>query len=43
VAYGGQQFYFCCDGCKVEFERDPARYAAVQASRNAAPASLEAA
>lgn len=31
VAWQGQQFYFCCDGCKLEFERDPARYAAIQA------------
>lgn len=28
--YAGQKFYFCCDGCKVEFERDPAKYAAIQ-------------
>lgn len=33
VAWQGQNFYFCCDGCKQEFERDPARYAAVQAGR----------
>ena len=32
VDYEGARFYFCCDGCKVEFERDPARYAAVQAN-----------
>lgn len=40
VTYGGQSFYFCCDGCKLEFERDPARYAAAQAGR---PAAVEAA
>ena len=33
VDWEGQQFYFCCDGCKLEFERDPARYAAIQAGR----------
>jgi xanthine dehydrogenase accessory factor len=22
----GQRVYFCCDGCKIEFERDPDRY-----------------
>jgi xanthine dehydrogenase accessory factor len=39
VAYGGQQFYFCCDGCKQQFEQDPAAYAAVQASREPAGAT----
>jgi xanthine dehydrogenase accessory factor len=29
--FEGQAFYFCCDGCKIEFERDPAKYAAIQA------------
>jgi xanthine dehydrogenase accessory factor len=36
VAYAGQQFYFCCDGCKLQFEQDPAKYAAIQAGREAA-------
>lgn len=31
--YAGQKFFFCCDGCKIEFERDPAKYAAIQAAR----------
>jgi xanthine dehydrogenase accessory factor len=26
VAYGGHKVYFCCDCCKVEFERAPERY-----------------
>ncbi len=34
--YAGQKFYFCCDGCKAEFERDPAKYAAIQATRDPA-------
>jgi xanthine dehydrogenase accessory factor len=25
----GQRVYFCCDGCKIEFERDPDRYLAI--------------
>jgi xanthine dehydrogenase accessory factor len=40
VQYGGQEFYFCCDGCKQEFDRDPARYAAVQAGAAAAAPAL---
>jgi xanthine dehydrogenase accessory factor len=26
--YEGKPIYFCCDGCRTTFERDPARYAA---------------
>jgi xanthine dehydrogenase accessory factor len=26
VDYGGRKVYFCCDGCKAEFERAPERY-----------------
>ncbi|MEJ0003978.1 MAG: XdhC family protein [Pararobbsia sp.] len=29
VEHGGHRFYFCCDGCKVEFERTPDRYLAI--------------
>ncbi|MDB5880651.1 MAG: hypothetical protein JWP43_529 [Ramlibacter sp.] len=36
IVYRGEPFYFCCDGCKLEFERDPAKYAAIQARRTAA-------
>lgn len=24
--YGGRTYYFCCRGCKVEFDRNPRRY-----------------
>jgi xanthine dehydrogenase accessory factor len=27
--YGGERFYFCCDGCKQEFDRQPAKYLAI--------------
>jgi xanthine dehydrogenase accessory factor len=30
VEAGGERVYFCCDGCKVEFERAPDRYLALQ-------------
>lgn len=26
IEYKGQAVYFCCDGCKVEFEADPEKY-----------------
>jgi xanthine dehydrogenase accessory factor len=47
IVFQGEPFYFCCDGCKLEFERDPAKYAAIQAGRPAgkavaSPASVEA-
>ncbi len=38
VNYQGEAFYFCCDGCKVEFEREPAKYSALQAGAKAAAA-----
>jgi xanthine dehydrogenase accessory factor len=41
VAYGGQTFYFCCDGCRQEFDREPARYAAIQAAASGAVARAE--
>jgi YHS domain-containing protein len=25
--YAGKAYYFCCEGCKKAFDRDPARYA----------------
>lgn len=34
--YRGQVFYFGCTGCKVEFERDPERYAAARPRPHAA-------
>jgi Cu+-exporting ATPase len=27
VEYGGKTYYFCSQGCKTKFEREPARYA----------------
>ncbi len=27
IRYEEKDYYFCCDGCKVKFEEDPARYA----------------
>jgi xanthine dehydrogenase accessory factor len=41
LRHAGQAFYFCCDGCKLEFERDPDRYAAIQAGRQTATQVLE--
>ena len=29
VDYGGQRVYFCCDGCKIEFEHSPDKYLAI--------------
>lgn len=26
--YEGKRYFFCCPGCKVEFDREPATYAA---------------
>ena len=26
IEYHGEKVYFCCDGCKVKFEAEPARY-----------------
>ena len=28
--YQGQTYYFCSPGCKVEFEKNPQKYAATQ-------------
>ena len=27
IAYEGKDYFFCCDGCKVSFEKEPAKYA----------------
>ena len=39
IEYGGLSHYFCCDGCKVSFEREPDKYLAIarQAVTPAAP------
>ena len=26
IEYNGEKVYFCCDGCKIKFEAEPARY-----------------
>ncbi|WP_168794054.1 XdhC family protein [Paraburkholderia aromaticivorans] len=31
--YGGERVYFCCDGCKLEFERAPDKYLAIAQGR----------
>ena len=28
--YNGKTYYFCCAGCKPEFEKNPAKYASAQ-------------
>lgn len=33
IEYAGDKFYFCCDGCKVSFDADPEKYAAIQMNR----------
>ncbi len=39
LTMGGQTHYFCCQGCRVEFERDPEKYLAIAAHMRA-PATL---
>jgi xanthine dehydrogenase accessory factor len=29
IDYEGESYYFCCDGCKISFEKEPAKYAAL--------------
>jgi xanthine dehydrogenase accessory factor len=26
MQYGEETVYFCCDGCKIKFEKDPDKY-----------------
>jgi xanthine dehydrogenase accessory factor len=33
VDCGGQRVYFCCDGCKIEFESSPEKYLAIARGR----------
>lgn len=33
LEHGGERVYFCCDGCKVEFERAPDKYVAIARGR----------
>lgn len=37
--FGGEDYYFCCDGCWTAFRQDPAKYAAI---RRAAASSVPA-
>ncbi|HEY3597565.1 MAG TPA: XdhC family protein [Paraburkholderia sp.] len=34
VDYGGQRFYFCCDGCKLEFDRTPDKFLAIELGKS---------
>ena len=37
--YEGVSYYFCCDGCRTTFQKDPAKYAAIHcASMGSVPA-----
>ncbi len=29
-SYGGEDYYFCCNGCWVTFRQNPAKYAAIR-------------
>jgi xanthine dehydrogenase accessory factor len=40
LTMGGQTHYFCCQGCRVEFERDPQKYLTIAAHMRA-PATIE--
>jgi len=31
--YEGVSYYFCCDGCRTTFQKDPAKYAAIHHAR----------
>jgi xanthine dehydrogenase accessory factor len=40
--YEGVSYYFCCDGCKTTFQKDPAKYAAIhRASMGSALAAAD--
>jgi xanthine dehydrogenase accessory factor len=39
LTVGGQTHYFCCTGCRVEFERDPDKYLAIAAHMRAPTAT----
>ena len=32
IEYAGENYYFCCDGCKVSFEKEPEKYVNVAQS-----------
>jgi xanthine dehydrogenase accessory factor len=31
IEYKEEKVYFCCDGCKVKFEKDPEKYITARA------------
>ena len=35
--YKGKKYYFCCAGCKPEFEKNPAKYVKTAAAGSAVP------
>ena len=41
LTMGGQTHYFCCQGCRVEFERDPQKYLAIATHMRAPAATVE--
>jgi xanthine dehydrogenase accessory factor len=41
LTMGGQTHYFCCQGCRVEFERDPQKYLAIATHMRAPTATVE--
>jgi xanthine dehydrogenase accessory factor len=41
LSLGGQTHYFCCQSCRVEFERDPDKYLAIAAHMRAPSEMLE--
>jgi xanthine dehydrogenase accessory factor len=41
LTMGGQTHYFCCQGCRVEFDRDPQKYLDIAAHMRAPVAAVE--
>ncbi len=39
TTYAGEAFYFCAEGCKTAFEKDPTKYVSVAPSTRPASAS----
>ena len=35
--YNGKKYYFCCAGCKPEFDKNPAKYVKTAAAGSATP------
>ncbi len=34
ATHDGQKYYFCCAGCKSDFEKDPAKFLGKQGSHS---------